>query len=67
MSVYDDLEEFIRDHRPCGTLRATATNPASNGYTVTVACSCGVVFQRWVLPQDAEEDLLLSRLVARLN
>jgi hypothetical protein len=49
----------LLDHRPCGTLKATATEPAWNGYVVTVACSRGVVFARWVLPQDAREDLIL--------
>ncbi len=36
----------------------------SKGYQVRVACPCGVVFERWVLPQDAEEDLLGSELPA---
>ncbi len=67
MSTQSDLEEFIRDHRSCGTLKPAVTEPASNGYAVTVACSCGVVFERWVLPQDAREDLLLSELLAKLN
>jgi hypothetical protein len=35
-----------------------ATEPAWNGYLLTVACPCGVVFQRWVTPEDAELDLL---------
>jgi len=35
-----------------------ATEPAWNGYRLTVACSCGVVFDRWVTPQAADTDLL---------
>jgi hypothetical protein len=35
-----------------------ATEPASNGYRLTVACACGVVFERWVTQEDADEDLL---------
>ena len=32
------------------------------GYSVIVACPCGVTFERWVLPQDAAEDLLTEAL-----
>ena len=28
------------------------------GYRLTVACPCGVVFERWVTSVDAELDLL---------
>ena len=53
-----DLADFIADQRPHGSLTADATTPAWNGYLLTVACSCGVVFERWVTPGDAEVDLL---------
>jgi hypothetical protein len=62
--VLADLADFIADHRPHGSLTADATEPAWNGYMLTVACSCGVVFGRWVTPTDA--DLNLQR-IARLN
>ena len=55
------VEGFVHDHRPHGTL-TDATEPEWNGYLLTVACTCGVVFERWVTPEDAELDLL-----ARLN
>ena len=35
-----------------------ATAPAWNGCLLTVACSCGITFARWVTPVDAELDLL---------
>jgi len=35
-----------RRARPQGALTADATEPAWNGYLLTVACSCGVVFGR---------------------
>ena len=57
-SVLTDLEEFIAHHRPHGSPAVDATEPAWNGYLLTVACSCGVVFERWVTPLDAELDLL---------
>jgi len=59
-----DLQAFIQEHRAHGPLTAHATEPAWNGYLLTVACPCGVVFERWVTPEDAELDLLH---LARLN
>jgi hypothetical protein len=53
-----ELEVFCGDHRPHGTLTADAMEPAWNGYLLTVACSCGVVFGRWVTPEEAEGDLI---------
>ena len=35
-----------------------ATQPAWNGYLLTVAYACGVVFDRWVTPEEADADLL---------
>jgi len=59
-----DLESFVYDHRSHGSLTADATEPAWNGYLLTVACPCEVVFARWVTPEDAKFDLLHS---AQLN
>jgi hypothetical protein len=58
VNLLTDLEEFVRDHRRHGTLTADATIPAWNGYLLTVACPCGVTFERWVTPLDAESDLI---------
>jgi hypothetical protein len=33
-----DLQDFIHSHRPHGPLTADATQPAWNGYLLTVAC-----------------------------
>ena len=63
MTFIADLEEFVRDHRPHGSLTGYATEPAWNGYLLAVACSCGVVFGRWVTPVDAELDLLQAALL----
>jgi hypothetical protein len=60
----DDLREFVDDHRRHGPMAADATEPAWNGYLLTVACPCGEVFERWVAPQDADRDLLV---MARQN
>jgi len=48
MTLLADLEVFVHDHQPHGSMTADATKPASNGYRLTVACVCGVVFERWV-------------------
>ena len=38
VSLLTDLKEFVHDHRPHGSLTADATEPAWNGYLLTVAC-----------------------------
>ena len=39
-------------------MTADATPPAWNGYFVTVACGCGVTFERWITSWEAELDLV---------
>ena len=58
MPTLTDLADFIADHRPRphGALTADATEPAWNGYLLTVACPCGVVFERRVTPEEADRD-----------
>ena len=63
ISLFGELGHFLHDHLPHGPLFADATEPAWNGYLLTVTCSCGVVFGRWVTPEEADADLL--RLVSR--
>jgi len=58
MTLLAELEEFVRAHGPHGELTGDATQPAWNGYRLTVACACGVVFERWVTPEEADADLL---------
>jgi hypothetical protein len=68
MTLLTDLADFVHDHCLHGHLTADATTPAWNGYLLTVACSCGVVFGRWVTPEDADADLISwSRLDASRN
>jgi hypothetical protein len=35
-----------------GALTGDATEPAWNSYLLTVACPCGVVFERWITPEE---------------
>jgi len=58
VTLLADLENFVHDHHPHGSLTADATSPAWNGYLLTVACPCGVVLGRWVTPEEADADLL---------
>ena len=58
VSLLADLEEFVTNHRPHGSMTGDAIEPAWNGYLFMVACLCGVVFVRWVTFEDAELDLL---------
>jgi hypothetical protein len=64
VTLLADLEDFFRSHRPHGLLTADATEPAWNGYLLTAACPCGVTFERWVTPVEADADLIG---IARLN
>jgi len=65
MTLLVDIEEFVRDHRWHGPLTGDPTESAWNGYLLTVACSCGVVFERWVTLGDAMNALIAwSRLEA---
>jgi hypothetical protein len=63
-SLLADLREFVTRHRAHGELRAVASLPTPNGYRLEVACPCRVIFERWVLPEDATIDLAL---LARWN
>jgi len=64
MPLLADLEAFVEDHHQHGKLTADATPPARTGYLLTVACPCGVVFERWITPDAADADLFR---IASLN
>jgi hypothetical protein len=64
VTLLTDHEEFVADHRPHGALIGEATEPAWNGYLLTVACPCGMVFERWITFREASEDLLFAELRA---
>jgi hypothetical protein len=58
VTLLADLNEFLHDHRPHGSMTGDASEPGWNGYLLTVACPCGVTFEPWVTAEDAELDLL---------
>jgi hypothetical protein len=55
MSSFPDVEQFAKQHRSCGSLTPSISSPAKGGYLLTVMCSCGQSFERWV--SDAEATL----------
>jgi hypothetical protein len=52
-----ELADFVARHRPCGQITGDATEPAPEGYMLSVGCSCGVAFMRWATPDAAAHDL----------
>jgi hypothetical protein len=66
--VHTELCAFVLAHRPCpGPRHANAGAPTVTGYRLLVVCGCGAEFKRWVILNDADEDLLKSALVAFEN
>jgi hypothetical protein len=48
-----ELVEFVAHRRRCGRLTGDAAEPTERGYVLTVACSCGVTFERRIMVMDA--------------
>ena len=44
--LLSELTDFVTRDRPLRALTGDATEPAPEGYLVTVGCSCGVVSMR---------------------
>ena len=66
--VYPELRAFVLAHCKCaGARRGDASLPTPSGYRVRVKRGCGQEFTRWVTPDDADEDLLRSALLAFEN
>ena len=64
MMITADLDHFAAGHRLHGELIAETGALTPNGYRLTVACPCGVTFERWITPEEAARDLAM---LARLN
>jgi hypothetical protein len=66
--VYSELRGFVLAPRRCTGPRHADVDPhVPSGYRLLVKCGCGVEFKRWVAPEDADEDLLRSALLAFEN
>jgi glucose uptake protein GlcU len=64
VTISGEIEAFIRQHRGDGQLVGDATEPLPSGYQLIITCPCGVMFGRWVTPENAAIDLAA---LARLN
>src|SRR5688500_12664050 len=53
MSRFEDVEQFVKDHRSCGSITPITSSPGRGGYLLIMACSCGQQFQRWVTDVEA--------------
>src|SRR5688500_4895188 len=54
MGRFEDVEQFVKDHRGCGSITPITSSPGRGGYLLIMACSCGQQFQRWVAAEEAE-------------
>jgi hypothetical protein len=61
------VAEFVERHHGCGALTGNATEPTESGYLLSVDCSCGASFARWITPEDAALSLVHSALLATPN
>ena len=67
MGIFPKVEAFVQAHQFCGELTWLANQPTPYGYRLRIACPCGAISDRWVTAEDAEDDLLHTRLSAFLN
>ena len=67
MGIFPEVEAFVQTHLACGELAWVADQPTPHGYRLRIACPCGAVFDQWVTPEAAEDDLLKTRLTAFSN
>jgi hypothetical protein len=63
MSLTAEVQAFVTDHRPHGTLTGDADDLTPNGYRLWIACPCGVMLERWITPEAAAEDLAALALL----
>lgn len=57
MKITGDLEDFTVGHRSHGPFITQTGVLTPNGHRLTVACPCGVTFQRWITPEEALQDI----------
>jgi len=68
MGIFEETQNFIEDHRPCGEIIGGLHPLTVEGYRVRMVCACcGDVFDRWVTPEDAGHDLIYSSLLVVPN
>ena len=59
MTDFADVEQFGREHGGCGGITPSAAPQPSGGFLLTLTCTCGATFERWVTPEEAGRPLPL--------
>ena len=54
--MFQDLEQFVTAHRPCGALTSDVGELTEAGFLL-LACACGAEFERWITQDAADRDL----------
>ena len=67
MGIFEEIQKFVEDHRPCGEVTGRAQPPTVDGYRVRMVCTCGDMYDRWVTPEAARRDLIFSSLLVLPN
>jgi hypothetical protein len=58
MTLLAEVEEFVGDHPPARHAGLRCDRAGLEWLPAGRACACGVVFERWVTPENAELDQL---------
>lgn len=67
LGIYDEIQDFIATHKPCGRASGSVDVPTADGYIVNVRCVCGEVLERLVTVELARYDLVYSTLLCNPN
>ena len=67
MGIFEEIQKFAEEHRPCGEVTCRAHPPTVKGYRVWMLCTCGDRLDRWVTPEAARHDLIYSSLLVLPN
>jgi hypothetical protein len=57
MTDFADVEQFVRQHAGCGGLSPSAVPRPAGGFLLTLTCTCGETFDRWVTAEEAKQPL----------
>jgi hypothetical protein len=58
------VQHFALEHRGHGHPAFDAEEPTSAGYRLWIQCPCGARLEHLVTPEEADDDLLRSALLA---
>ena len=57
MTDFADVEQFARQHAGCGGLTPSAVPQPAGRFMLTLTCTCGETFGRWVTAEEAKQPL----------